>query len=287
MRTIDDKLLKNNLKKGWTIEDFCRHCQMSVEEFMSQLERNFSKKFYDCVLRELKRNEKARKRNEKSKSTGLQQKQIEIFKPAEKAEISTLDELLDKEEELKSRLITMEKNCKTLIEKRNVCGGKLSEEKLFFERIYQQILSRGKAVENLMKEIEELDKELTAEKTLKAELDRELKNVQNQIKVLREVSIHCFEDGRVEMEDVETLDWSQKFHDLTSESEDESISKDSRFMQVRELAEDLSVKQVKQLAKILTLIEMLEQQGQKFILEFDKESHVAALLELVDFKVVH
>ena len=285
MIRIDDRLVKNNLKKGWTTEDFAGYCEISVDEFMAYLQKNFSRNFFDSVVRDLKRNEKNRKRAEKNALNKLQKsvqdrenKLVEVEKSEQR-----MDELLKKEKSLKDAVISQEKQCKVLIGNRKLCQEKFREQKTFLERIYQEIKERGQLIEDLMKEMTELNEKLANLKNFKTKLNDELKQVQTEIKALEKVSINCFEDGKVEAESVEFSDWSQKFHDLTS---DELTSNDARFVQIRELAEELPVKQVKQLAKLLDAIESLEKQGQKFKIQFEKENQVSALLELVDFEVV-
>ena len=89
--------------------------------------------------------------------------------------------------------------------------------------------------------------------------------------------------GKVEVENLELPDATQKLEELTSEKE--LLYKDEEFNLMRELAQELTLKQLKQLAQILTLIDFIEERDRRFIIGFDKETQVSVLLELIGIPV--
>lgn len=281
MIRIDDKFIKNNLKKGWTTEDFAKHCTMSEEQFLSYLKTSFPKPFAEATIRDLKRNDK----NQKKEKRDLIKRGQRISKETSSngREEPTLESLFKKEKDLKDSLFEAEKKIAESMKKKHGIYQDLQKEKNFIEEILLQINRRSEIVDNFIKQIEEIDSRSATLKNSKAKLTNELKQVQSKIKTLRNLPICCFEDGRVECENLHSVDWSRKFQQLTADEPAE----DASFMQIRELAEDLSIKQVRQLAKVLAIVEILETQGQKFNIQFEKENQISALLELVEFEVVY
>ena len=273
MVRIDGKLLKNNLKKGWTKQDFANHCHISIEEFEDFLKKNFS--------------EKDRKNLQKNSShQNFKQKPVETNQ-TEVAEEQDPDAQLEhfkkQEQALRDQLLCAEKHCKKLRSSRKDCQGALREEKSFLDKIYQQIKERQETVVNLVKKMEKIDGGIASVKASKSELTEKLLLIQNSIKKLEKVVIKCYSDGKIECADLEISDYSEKFQFLTGDHP----TKDSWMTQIRELAENLTMKEVKQLAKLLALLEILQKDAQNFEIVFEQETQLSALLELVDLTVTY
>ncbi len=288
MRRIDGKLLKNNLKKGWTISDFASYCDMSVEEFRNCLQKKFSESYLQPIWRDLKKNEKAwakTKKNAEHKSNYIQvvDKKPQILTEEQKINFQQ-EELKEKERKIRGDLCSKEKEYKSLQDLKKESCRKLQEQRNFLDEIYRQIKEKETIVLKLMKESQVIDEAMAKNRVLKLDKEKELQQVLDKIKSLKKVSIKCYSDGRVECEELQNqdLDWSQKFENLTEDTTDEA---NKLFIQIRQLAEDLPVKEVKQLAKLLTLFDVLKEQGKKYCILFEEETQVSALLELVDIQV--
>ena len=200
MVRIDGKLLKNNLKKGWTKQDFANHCHISIEEFEDFLKKNFS--------------EKDRKNLQKNSShQNFKQKPVETNQ-TEVAEEQDPDAQLEhfkkQEQALRDQLLCAEKHCKKLRSSRKDCQGALREEKSFLDKIYQQIKERQETVVNLVKKMEKIDGGIASVKASKSELTEKLLLIQNSIKKLEKVVIKCYSDGKIECADLEISDYSEK-----------------------------------------------------------------------------
>lgn len=288
MRRINGKLLKNNLKKGWTISEFAAYCDMSVEEFQKYLEKNFYESYLQSIWRDLKKNEKAQektKKNAEHKSDCVQvvDKEPEILTEQQKINFQQ-KELKEKERKIRGDLCSKEKEYKSLQDLKKECCRKLQEQRDFLDEIYKKIKEKETIVVNLMKELQVIDKTMTKNRVSKLDKEKELQQILDAIKSLAKISIKCYSDGRVECEKMQNqrLDWSQKFKNLTADTTDDT---DKFFIQIRQLAEDLSVKEVKQLAKLLTLFDYLKEQDIKYDILFEEETQVSVLLELVDIQV--
>lgn len=288
MRRVNGKLLKNNLKKGWTISDFAAYCNMSVEEFQNCLKKNFSESYLQPIWRDLKKNEKAREKSKKNASKSdciqvLRDKEPQILTEEQKIN-SQQEELKEKERKIRGDLCSKEKEYKSLQDLKKEACKKLQEQRDFLDKIYRQIKEKETILVNLLKESQVIDEAMAKNRVSRLDKEKELQQVLDKIKSLKKVSINCYSDGRVECEELQNqdLDWSQKFENLTEDTTDDA---DKLFIEIRQLAEDLPVKEVKQLAKLLTLFDFLKEQDKKYCILFEEETQVSALLELVDIQV--
>lgn len=288
MKEIDAKLLKNNLKKGWTESDFAAYCNISVEEFRKYLKKNFFESYLQSIRRDLKKNEKSQaraqrnfaKRNASDSVTAVEKSQVMT---EEQLIENQLNELKKQETNIRNSLQHQEKEYESLQASKKECLEKLRSQRNVLDAIYHQIKEGEEIVVQLMKELETTNQVIAENEISKAKREQELLQVVNSMKALEVTTINCYSDGRVVCEAMEDLNWSQKFQELTTDSDG---SEEEIFLQMKELAENLSIKEVKQLAKLLTLLELLEKQNKRYQILFEEETQVFALLELLNFKVM-
>ena len=71
MRTLTSKQVLTGIKNGFTVKDFCTKYGIKGESnFLIQLEKAFPTAGADQALREIRKNEKSRKRGEKESQEG-------------------------------------------------------------------------------------------------------------------------------------------------------------------------------------------------------------------------
>jgi len=264
MKHITAKLMHEKLKQGWTSSDFANHLECSEEEFWDLFQKNFSGTAYENFCRELRSNEKARnkaKRNALARIHVVDSDNIEDTSVSADDTPSEIDLLTSLEQEKKA----IEEKCSKLTQD----GQTLSKT---LDDIIQQINAQSTFVENLRRQLSNEENILSSLEQSKKSLNSELAdivaavtnlnihkaNIQARINLLKKVTIFVYSDGSVELSkdsSYELVDAPETFKELLNTEE----------------LEVLTIKQLKSLAKVISLIRKLKENGNKFEISFENE----------------
>lgn len=120
------------------------------------------------------------------------------------------------------------------------------------------IEKRQLEVENISKEINEITNKISVEKDELFNNKQILEETRDYIKNLEKISIFVYKNGEIEIENSETpeiTDWQNEFETLIND----------------EAVENLSVKQIRQLAKLTVLEKQFEKEGKEYELTIEDE----------------
>ena len=276
LRRLRGKQLWLYIKQGFTIEDLLEKYQCTKEELEKYMEKNFEKKARDSVRRELEKNGKKSGNNtavivtqeEISKSTlkeiqkkarQMQEKNIMVMENKKDSDEMSLEKLKDRENALVTEICKQEDERKRTLAIRKTLLEKLVTEKEKILELKKIILQRQKEVDEIFTKMVEIDKKITAESEELSANKKILSEVREYIKVLEKVTIFVYENGEIKEEEAEVAE--------------ELPGLDEVFDSLihNELVENLSVKQIRQLAKLLVLTEQRQKQGQNYDLVFESE----------------
>lgn len=271
MIKIDGKFMHETTKKGWVIQDYLNHFDVSEKDFFDCLKKTFSKKAFQRIVRRLKSNQKQQKQQRQQKqqntsspsvtpvlpipsdtSTDTEEKttqsSIEVLEDEEKV----LSDLLCKKESERVRLISeRNKLKKVFISQRSILFTlvrQLEDSQTIVNNSYQEYLKTSSAIDNINDEISK------AQKTLES--------IREEIQELKKVSIFVYENGEIE---IDNTDISL----LTDSAEETKLFNDLLH---NELVECLTVKQIRQLSRVIIVVKSILDSGLKYELTFESSS---------------
>mgnify|MGYP004590962729 CR=1 FL=1 len=279
LRKLRGKQIWVYIKQGFTIEDLLEKYKCSQEELEKYMEKNFEKKARDSVRRKLEKNGKKSGNNtavivtqeEISKTTlkeiqkkarQMQEKNIMVMKEKENKKDSdemSLEKLKDRENALVTETCQQEGEHKRTLATRRTLLEKLVTEKEKILELKNIILQRQKEVDEIFTKMVEIDEKITAESEELSANKKILNEVREYIKVLGKVTLFVYENGEIKEEEAEVAE--------------ELLESDEVFDSLihNKLVENLSVKQIRQLSKLMVLTEQMQKQGQNYDLVFESE----------------
>ena len=276
LRKLRGKQIWVYIKQGFTIEDLLEKYKCSQEELEKYMEKNFEKKSLDSVRRSLEKNSKKRGNNNttvivtqeelkeiQKKARQMQEKNIMVMKEKENKKDSdemSLENLKAREKTLATEICNQEAEHKRTLSIKRTLLEKLVTEKEKILELKKIILQRQKEVDEIFTQIVETEKKIGAESEELSSNKKILDEVREYIKVLEKVSIFVYENGEIKEEEAEI----EEELSGTEEVFDSLIH--------NKLVENLSVKQIRQLAKLLVLTEQMQNQGKDFELVFESET---------------
>lgn len=293
-KQITAKDLNEHLKHGQTTEEFAQRCQCTTEEFISDLEKAFQGKTLKDFKKRLKDNDEAAAKKErrfakkekgtekpKSAASAETAQEHEVTTPMEEAKKKPLTEKeealegnatpeAEEKVEAQAKATTAEKVSALLKElerkeheiRAQICNQEalrahFSAEK---KRLRDQVVQQKQELERIRQIAEKLATEFEgtvqqihaiddAAASLNEKLSSEgelLAQIQAEIQDLKKTSVFVYADGQVEVEGaidyVEPTNWFKTYQELSRD----------------ELFEDLTMKQLKLLAKVACFVADLE-----------------------------
>lgn len=293
-KQITAKDLNEHLKHGQTTEEFAQRYQCTVDEFMNNLEKafqgrtlkDFKKRLADNdekAARKSNRDKKKEKRANLPKSaasaeteqeheatTPMEEPQNELLTENEEAQKENVTPEAEEKVEAQAKATTAEKVCALLKElerkeheiRAQICDqealrahfsaekkrlrDQVAQQKQELERIRQIAEKLATEFEGTVQQIHAID---DAAASLNEKLSSEgelLAQIQAEIQDLKKTSVFVYADGQVEVEGaidyVETTNWFKTYQELSRD----------------ELFEDLTMKQLKLLAKVACFVADLE-----------------------------
>lgn len=300
--TFQFKDVEMGIKKGMTTSDFATKYECSDEDFVAAVRRLFSKRAAEDILRRIHKNDSEREKairqmkNQKPKISTtevlpedmLQKAQLEE-EMAGGEEKTTATEKIDDlavakalADEIINKICENENARKEILASQKPIFDELRTAKTELERIKAQLISKKEIVEKLIARKIELEYQLTELNSSKKILEKELAEAEEKVKLLEVVEIYCKADGSIECSETVPKSWKGLFDMVTS---DEEVSEELQV--IKELVEELNLKEVKQLAKIAALVDALNHSETGFKIVFDNETKVSNVLELLDIEVFY
>lgn len=251
--------------------------QTRDEDLEKYMEKNFEKKARESIRRELEKNGKKRGNNtativtqeEISKTTlnelhkkerQMQEKNVMVMKENKKEpDERSLEKLKDRENALVTEICKQEVAHKSTLSSKKKLFDQLKNEKEKILELKDIILKRQKAVDEIFTKIVEIDEKIITESEELSANKKILNEIREYIIVLEKVTIFVYENGEIKEEEAEVAE--------------ELLGLDEVFESLiyNELVENLSVKQIRQLAKLMVLTEQMQKQGQNYDLVFESE----------------
>lgn len=272
LRDLSGKSLEVELKRGLTIEDFARKYECTQEDFLNHLEKNFCEKARKSITRSMTKNAKKRKptRTTKTKKEAkLTLSQIHegskpILQEDKKVNDSTtensdLQNLKERERLLISEISKKEKIHERSISERMKLFDELRQKKEKMLELKEIIEQNYKEVEKISTQIVKITERIAAENKTMSTNKQTLEEVESCIRKLEKIPVFVYKNGEIEIENAdipETSGWESLFDSLIH----------------NKIVENLSLKQVRQLAKLLVIVECFQAQEQNYELTFESET---------------
>lgn len=272
LRDLSGKSLEVELKRGLTLEDFARKYECTQEDFLNHLEKNFCEKARKSITRNMTKNAKKRKptRTTKTKketkltlskihegSKSISQEDKKVNNPT--TENSDLQNLKERERLLISEISNKERIHERSISERMKLFDELRQKKEKMLELKEIIEQNQKEVEKISTQIAKITKRVTAENETISSNKQTLEEVKSCIMKLEKISVFVYKNGEIEIENAnipETSGWEDLFDSLIH----------------NKIVENLSLKQVRQLAKLLVIVERFQAQKQNYELTFESET---------------
>lgn len=190
----------------------------------------------------------------------MQEKNVMVMKENKKeSDERSLEKLKDRENALVTEICNQEVAHKSTLSSKKKLFDELENEKEKILELKGIILKRQKAVDEIFTKIVEIDEKIITESEELSANKKILNEIREYIKVLEKVTIFIYENGEIKEEEAEVAE--------------ELLGLDEVFDSLihNELVENLSVKQIRQLAKLMVLTEQMQKQGQNYDLVFESE----------------
>lgn len=283
-KTITPDYIQVKLKQCWTMKDFCEDLGISEDSLLEFIEKHSNNRVYASFPQRIKANEQLAKKRQRSEEKKLNESNNPPTPSEPKVEPkvtpTTKKGIIDDsaistpvEVEIEVDPITALYN--TIKIKESDLAGKFKLK----DQISAECESLDSRIAKLESSVERLTKELEADKhSLSISIDRrtviknhmtsivkdifniqsEIIDYKSQIKELQKVTILVSESGEIVPDkDVKIPDsWNEKYLKLLEDS----------------LVENLTIKQIQQLAKILVLHKKLKEDDEYFEFIFEIES---------------
>ena len=269
MVKVTGKIMEERMKHGWTLNQFSQSYGVSEEEFIEALKKTFSSKAYKGMLARLRKNEKIA--HKASKTEIIAEEVVSIEEPTVDSESSSeesLEFLKLQKEELKNVLNRLELEHKSLTSERVQIRNRISDYKAVLLDMQSKIRQYQTELEAL---ISELDEKFALMQNINSsifETKNSLSEVNAKIEALQKLTILIYESGDMEIDsslEINQPEWNCIFDTIVKE----------------ELADSLTVKQIRGLSKAISLVQFLS--AQKLVYEILFENQI---VEEIFYKII-
>ena len=262
LRIVTAKYLEEKLKKGQRMEDLTSELDTSEEEIITHIKNNFSDRVAKNYIRRLKSKKPSNKKKaEKDKEVKPEVMESNTGETESKSPKTELELLLEKEEQMSNEICEKEVMHANIISRRSGLKNKLREQ-------YSQIKELEQKISEILRDFNanadlsnSLGDEMRSLSAQIAEKRTQLDAVRSEIDSLKKISIFVYSNGEIEFE-------NQGSFDPTIDSS--KISELFGTLVQNEVAECLTIKSIKQLAKVLVIVEKLQAENLKFEITFDE-----------------
>ena len=264
LNRINGKKMEVEIKNGTTMEEFLEKYDCSRDEFLEYLQKNFSENARNSMLRSIAKNSKKIKKQSKKEQQPINENQIcEVTMQVEEDVTvnnnhDDLQDMKEKEKNMELQIYEQEKEHQKSLSKRKCLFEQLRIQKEKMICLKKIIEKRQMEVENISKEINEVTNKISTEKEEIFNNKQILEEIRDYIKNLEKISIFVYENGEIEIENSELPELSgyeDTFDSLIHNN----------------FVENLSLKQIRQLAKLIVLEKQLEKEGKEYELTIENK----------------
>ena len=276
---VNGKYMEEKLKRGYGISYFQKSLNVSEDEFFQYLKKNFSSKAYASMCKRLKNNEKSSKKfgfkssehtttdiadDETSTATMTDFTYTENNEETETVEvedsISPLDMLKEQEHELSSVICSEEAEHVQLISRRATLKSQFQNQKAQLLELSHKIEAIRNDFEKTFSEWEKLGSDMHSLTESISDKKVSLEAIRNEIILLQKISIFAYANGEIEFENVGDFD-------TTTDSSSEAALFNKLIQ--NNVVESLTIKNIRQLAKLILIVEKLNAEHLSFELTFE------------------
>lgn len=221
------------------------------------------------MMERLEKNQKLKALHDRPKSKGEKEMKKTLDNTLETETYSlhdsiiekTINQLREKEAILSDKICEEEFLHKQLISDRRVINEKLYNKKEVLTNLKHQVEIHQEEVENLMKELLDTRSKMS-ELNITISTNKDiLVDIQSQLRDLEQISIFAYESGEIEFENPTSLKISIK---------DEWIDLFNSLIGYEEF-EHLTLRELKQLSKLIALTKELHNKKINYVVSFDSE----------------
>ena len=276
---INGKYMEEKLKRGYGTSYFLKSLNVNEDEFFQYLKKNFSSKAYTSMCKRLKNNEKSSKKFgfkssahtttaivdvETSTATMPDFTYTENNEETETVEvensISALDMLKEQEHELSSVICLEEAKHVQLISKRASLKSQFQKQRAQLLDLTRTIEALKNDFESTFSEWKELGSDMHSLTESISDKKVSLEAIRNEIILLQKISIFAYANGEIEFENVGDFD-------TTTDSSSEAALFNKLIQ--NNVVESLTIKNIRQLAKLILIVEKLNAEHFSFELTFE------------------
>lgn len=266
------------IKRGMTVEQAMEQLGLNSEEELKVMLQRLAPMGAKDMYRQLKRNEKIKKTTSGSITDNVieseteehkeenkvqemqvlnQEEQVQILQ-TEKSSTELLNEALQKEEQQSLELQKLENEHKACMQSRLGLLKQLQTEKDEMASLLKTLEGKREKISNLKFEYDDLAlKMLNLDEQIRI-ARTQLDDLREEIQSLRVVSIFIYEDGSIESESELAF------------SEEEETQFFTRLVNLPEM-EDMTIKQIKTLARLKAILKTLERGEKEYSLVFEEQ----------------
>ena len=266
LRRINGNYLEEKIKKGHRLPYFLKTTGSSEEELFCYIDKNFSSKAARSFKKRLKSKGKpqTKKTTVKEVTSKVLEKTIEIEPECEinhEPKKTALEVLLEKEALLSTELCNEEALHADKISQRAALKKKLKAQHQKMKELTEMIIQLQKDFETNVAEWNSIGDEMKSLSSSIAEKRSLLEEVRAEIDSMKKISMFVYSNGEIEFENK---------GDFDPTVDTEKVSELFRLLVQNESAESLTIKSIKQLARLLAIVEKLKDESMKFLIEFDE-----------------
>jgi len=257
--TINAKQIRLGIKEGKTISEFATEYNMTEEDFIKWVKRNY-KHEHVTIMKELRRNEnKKNKRAQNKKAENVvgivtekpSEENIAVENVSEEVELikevaDSKTQILNEIERITKKIESDKKAIKGLNDKKEKIEFNCWEIEQEFKKLLTQLDELQKKYHQNVKEINERKENILILKKQVASYEEELANLNKKLDALEVISIYAHADGEIKCEGSIAFEEKDGWKELYEEIRDD------------EKYEDLTGRQLKQLSKLILFIKNMD-----------------------------
>lgn len=270
MTGLNAKLMEEKLKRGWTVSDFAGYLCTTEEEFLKALKKTFKANPSRRMIARLNLNQKRRKNSHlevtatPSIADPSENNAIPINETISELPIrGDLQELNRQSNEISKKLCSQEIRHSELVSSRKKLYDSLRDYQKLLLELKSKVQEYQSKIGCIISEINGISSDIESINIQISDSRKKLSSLKEQISELSKLNIFVYEDGEIEVENHPEIFIP-----------DECWLNFSLELTQNEFFESLTIKQVKQLAKLIVLKDSLHSQNIQFELTFEN-----ALLE--------
>ena len=250
LRIVTAKYLEEHLKKGHRLSYFTSALSCNEEELFEHIDKVFASKKAKTFKKRIKGKEPA------SKTKKVQKEEVDtedtVIEETETSQKTPLEQLLEKEAK-HSRMISERAGLKN----------RLIDQRIQMQEIAKKCAELQKDFEETVYQWTALGDEMRVLTSSISEKRANLESIRAEIDSLKKISMFVYTNGEIELEN----------HGEFDSTVDESrVSEIFGSLIQNEVSENLTIKSIKQLSKVLAIVEKLKANQLKFEISFDEET---------------